>query len=419
MKRVTTITSLLLLLTLGWAGPSWAANTDATAGVPLTLRVLSGESVAASVWLLPDHTTLTVRLTQQEYDAWDKTGDAPGRPTPDAIYLAAMGGIHALAGGDGWPRTGDAWEQRVGGRTRLIVALSDELGWGYVRHDVADPVDGFSHVTGFAVTSTERRLVLDQYDLTHLPIIDRAAYAPRTNYQALDFQTPNHHSVSYGSSTTYFDNGTYPTGFSYAGPSISGSDTHLIVAFAIDYGSAPTAVTHNGNTCTQRVAQGSAGAQQLYMYDRNAPDTSGTVAVTIADSAAIISTTSYATGVDGASPRVDADGAAGTSTSPSVTSDSTTDGMAFTALSMPDSTTLTKDTSVTQIAAIDNFNGTIGGGGGDIAMFSGYETPGGSTNTVTHTLGASSLWRIGQITLRAASAPAASPRQLLLMGVGQ
>ncbi len=384
----------------------------------VTLRTLSGGTVAFSSWLLPDQSTVVSKLTQEQYDVWDKQGDAPGKPTKDAQFLVAMGGILALAGGDGWPQPGDVWERTLGGRKRLMVALSDEPGWGYIRHDVGDPLNGFSHVTGFHVRSNNRCIPITTYNINNLPTLDITpggvwsinnnqitipAELIKTEYIALDFQTPNHRSVSYGSSTSSYDNFTYPNGFTYAGPSISGSDTHLVISAALEYSSNPSAVTHNGDTCTQRILAGTSGALRVIMYDRSAPNTSGNVAVTIADGTAYVSTASYATGVDGGNPRVDFDSATGTSTSPSVTSDSTTDGLAFTALAISDAPTLTKDASVTTIVTIDNGNGTIGGGGGDVALFSGYETPGGITNTVTHTLSSSVAWRIGQITLRAAA----------------
>ena len=91
--------------------------------------------VAFTMWRMPDDTTRTVKVSQDAYDEFavvnGAVGDAPGRPSPDAVFLMAVGGTDDV----------------------------DDYPWQYRSAQADEPKNGFSVLTEHVCSPTGVRCV--------------------------------------------------------------------------------------------------------------------------------------------------------------------------------------------------------------------------------------------------------------------
>ena len=142
----------------------------------MPLRHLTGGTVAATAWIMPDGSIAQVKLTQAE---WDKGEYDLRPPDPKARRVFGIGGIPALDTVDGFPSPGDYWEAPAEDPVTgdLVTALHIQSGtdlfgnWSYAQDqqhldaqgkqvvDAVSKIPMREWVTSIAVTHREVRLV--------------------------------------------------------------------------------------------------------------------------------------------------------------------------------------------------------------------------------------------------------------------
>lgn len=175
----------------------------------LTLRKLTDQTVAYSVWLLPDNSVITSKITQAEYDDFAITkkwvGEVAGRPSSDARWLMAAGGRPALDTPDGWPSIGDCWEQYddFAGKVVLKVAQGDKPDFTYEQKIASDPGKGVvSELSGVRVYSSGNEDKIEKYDVLDLSKINVLQKTPVVNKEDVTGEIYNHKSISFDAGTS-------------------------------------------------------------------------------------------------------------------------------------------------------------------------------------------------------------------------
>lgn len=289
-------------------------------------QVATSGTVAFAVWLI-GRTPVVVRLTQAEYDAFAVTrqgvGDAPGRPDPAARFLMAAGGIAALDTADGWPETGDCWEETdARGQTVLVVARSSAPEFAYTFLAADDPGTGtVSRARGVRVQSDGHRQVVASYDVRRLGDVERAlpAATPRTVATDLDAEVPNHRSVTFDAAS----HGTaIATSLTVSHTVANQANRYLAGLSSQRLGQSLTGVTYNGDALTSRAnAGGGAGDfTRAQLYDMVAPDVgTANIVFSYSGNTAAVGGAISAYGVDQTNPRTDTDAAHANDDTPTIT----------------------------------------------------------------------------------------------------
>lgn len=172
----------------------------------LALRKLTGGQVAYSVWQLPDGNIETVRISQEDYNDFAITragqGEIAGKPSPDAIWLMAGGGMKALDTRDGWPSIGDCWEDVDDSNSKVLrIATGDGVDFQYQSKVASDPKAGkVSEITGIKVTSKGNRDFVKEYDINNLSGIS-VRTTPALTKENLSGEIYNHRSISFDAAT--------------------------------------------------------------------------------------------------------------------------------------------------------------------------------------------------------------------------
>ncbi len=293
--------------------------------MPLTLRSRADYTVAWSIWLLADGSTRVTRIAQADYDEFAVThrgtGDAPGRPAPDARFLMAAGGIPALDTVDGYPRRGDAWEEDdpAVGRV-LVVATSDEPDWRYRGVIATDPGTGrTSRLQGLFAEATGNRLRMPGVEPTPgagVELDDR--FQPHVRVCLVDDVVENHRSVTFDAAAT--GDSLSGSSITYALTVAAQTDRYLGVS-AIGQ---VTGITYAGVALTQRLLQltGGVANRQVEYWDLIAPATGANNVVVTFSSAlagANAATAQASYGVDQSSPRSATNTSSGSNQSPALT----------------------------------------------------------------------------------------------------
>lgn len=363
----------------------------------MKLRFLTGGTVAYAVWLMPNGTFRTVKLTQDEFNAWATVGNPPRQPHPKAVFCMAAGGVPALNTADGWPSIGDCWE-RPDDIFGKVLEVCTGLGpdWSYSPAFASDPIDNkFSRLTGFRAASIGNRVRRIDYNRNALP--DMPVVLPRLLSSRIDQLIPNHHSVTFdASSHAGADTNTLTWSHTVA----SQTNRYLAAGCAWRQRSI-TAATYNAVSLTDRVAT-NAGDARCNIRDIVAPDTgANNVSFTMNLSASYMSGSAIsAYGVDQTTPTGDTDSVEGSSTGPAITITSEADGLVFTMLSWTSfgGETNTPDAGWNAITADGD---TVNSGQGA------YKS-GAASVTRTDALSGSTDWCIQGVAIKAAAGGAAA-----------
>jgi hypothetical protein len=334
----------------------------------VTLRQLTGGTVAIAVWQLSDGTVRTVKLTQAEYDEFALTrkgvGDAPGRPTSDAVFIMAGGGIPAIDTVDGWPSVEDAWEVvEPGEGKRLVVATGTGVDFRYEQVIAAPPINSRSKTTGLRIRSAGNRQVVRTYNLNRL---DRVTLTetPILTREELSGEIDNHRSVTFDATSSATIQSA--TSVTFAHTVAAQSNVYLACGGSNRAGSVPTSVTYNGTSLTKRGEIISRAA--VTYWDLVAPDTgaSHTVVYTANEAGGGgVAGVWSAYGVNQTTPRSDLQTASGNSGSPAVTVSSATGELVLSIVGFDaNGGAITVDATFTQDWSLEPTSGNDRGGAG-------------------------------------------------------
>lgn len=283
----------------------------------LTLRQFTGGSVAFSVWLLSDQTIRVSKISQIQYDEFAVTrkglGDAPGKPTVDAKFLMAAGGIPALNTADGWPSAEDAWEVNDPEIGRyLVVATGSTLDFTYTMTIASPPVNRRSQLSGVRVKSVGNRQVfrqgqynrnrLDLLVLTEVPVLER---------ENVSGEIDNHRSVTFDAQSQGTINGS-ASSLTLSHVIANQSNGYLAALSSQRAGQTLNTVTYNGDSLTSLLNVVSVSARAEYYY-RLAPDIgTANIVFTYNANTSCVAGGISAYGVDQSTPHTDSDSQATT-----------------------------------------------------------------------------------------------------------
>lgn len=387
----------------------------------LTLRQIIPGSTAFTVWIMPDLTTRFVRVLQSQLDLYHVTpgADAPGRPDPQAVFILAGGGGARLNTTDGWPSLGDCWEEPfrrnaagVVTQKRLVIAASNEYGWGYGRSHYDQPAGGESRVQGFRYNSVQS-VALEDYSTASLPSfqfsrgltpkLDSVTVAVPSELcevqrSSVDKIVKNHRSVTFDDNSE--GNVNLATTLTLSHIMGSGSRRYL-GCFGVEGSSFFAGMTWNAaaEALVERAKIGvNYDANNLVYYDLVNP-TGGTtqnIVLTSTDAAPICGGAVSASGVDQSSPRSSTPNTAtGTSATPSVQEDSASGELVLTAVTFPNgSSPGTTDASYTSgVPIAHTIDATQNNSGNDLWLRVAH-IAGDTSITRTDSLTASGAWKM-------------------------
>lgn len=390
--------------------------------MPITVKlreiVPDGSSYAMSVWRLSDGTPQLMYITQAEYDDFVVTrgaiGEPAGKPTPDAVFLMASGGMPNFT--TGRPQCGDFWVRDEA--TREVVLFADnDPEWHYAQTVASEPVNRASRETGnvYGTANNSYTFTLTKALLTRLragtltrtlgqvSIVNNVVTIPDGYIKRLeatiDRIIPNHRSVTFDAATSASN--SYGTSLTISHTVAVQSNLAMLAGMGIRQVNI-TNMKYNAVTMTALDSNYWVGASDARVNGAKlvAPATGthnwvGTAASSAQIGGAVLS----AYGVDQTTPVSNSNKAGNSgSTSPSVTCTSATDELVFSFLGWHRGNTSMTDTldgSWTQITQQigDGYLGTSGA----------YIT-GASSVTRTDTLSTSKQWAILAYSLKAASA---------------
>lgn len=239
----------------------------------LTLRNLTGKSVAFALWLMPDGSVVTTKMLQSDYDA-QAAGlmKPPGSPDAGAEFLLAGGGIPALDTVDGWPAINDCWlKTDEDGSTVLMAALGSSPDYRYLRAVASDPGTGqTSQVTGFVVQAQNNLIKIPNYNKADPTQTVVPQVAPTASKTLIDVTIPNHKSVTFDAKSSGSGGEVSSLTISHV---MSGSANGYICGGSFQDGSETlTSVKYNGVDLTQRLSVAVSTRQGDY-WDLPGPST--------------------------------------------------------------------------------------------------------------------------------------------------
>jgi len=382
----------------------------------VTLReiVPDGMTYAYGVWRLSDGSTLPVYITQAEYDDFTRGGtvEPAGRPTPDAVFLMAAGGLPNFT--TGRPQVGDFWITNETTRD-VIVYLDNDPQWSYGQTTATEPLNGQSRETGneYGVKNNSIALTLTKTLLTRLragtltrtvgqiSIVNNVVTIPSGYVQRLDRTIDrfisNHRSVTFDASS---HGSAFASSFTIAHTVAVQSNRAMIAGMGIRQGDIVD-IVYNGSTLTPItsnywVSGNDARASTAQMI---APSTGTNNIVFTTGSALVIGGAAIsAYGVDQTTPISNSStNGNGSSAAPTVTITSAVDELAFTIDVWHinnTGATCTNDATWTSITQENPF--------GYLGVEGAYIT-GASSVTRTDALSAAAQWAMIGSSLKAAS----------------